>query len=149
MTYPKPIAATLVAVSMALALPVSQAAAPVASFARINGHALVSKGGQYVEAKEGMSLAEGDRLMVMEGGSATIVFADDCRYQMEDNEVLTIGATSTCSGGGVQKLTLAQSGAAMGAAAIPPAAIAAGVVVVVAGVAVAASNDDNGNPLSP
>ena len=87
----------LLGASLTVGLTVASAAEPVGSLARIEGFAFVSQGAQYVAAKEGMALKEGDRLMVMDGGNAIISFVDGCSYTLGDNEVLSLGATSTCA----------------------------------------------------
>ena len=42
-------------------------------------------------------LVENDRLLVLEGGSATIQFADGCKRTMERSELLTVSSTSPCA----------------------------------------------------
>lgn len=75
----------------------ASASEPAGTLSQADGFTVVSKGAKYVEAHEGMALKEGDRIMVMEGGSAVITFADGCQYTLSENELLTIGATSTCA----------------------------------------------------
>ncbi len=163
----------LVGAALTTSFAASGANQPVASFARIEGVAVVSKGAQYVKASEGMPLAEGDRLMVMEGGKAIIAFADGCQREVADNELLTIGAKSTCAsdavgaykvqedtavsqnslmaGGGLQNAAL---GGVVTGAGVSGGAIAAGVLgaIVIAG---AADDDTSGDskaqyaPLGP
>jgi hypothetical protein len=89
--------------SLALALPLGTvgAAESTATLSRLVGVGVVSQGAQYVPAHEGMALRQGDRFMVLEDGNAIITFADGCRYSLADNEVLTIGATNTCTTGAV------------------------------------------------
>ena len=87
----------LLSASLTLALNLASAAESVGTLSRIEGFALVSQGAQYVPAREGMALKEGDRLMVMDGGNAIVSFADGCQYTLTDDEVLTVGATSTCA----------------------------------------------------
>lgn len=82
---------------MTLGLGVVSAAEPVGTLARIQGIAFVSQGAQYIAGREGMALKEGDRVMVMDGGNATISYVDGCKYSLGDNEVLSLGATSTCA----------------------------------------------------
>ena len=86
-------------VSLTLGLGVVSAAESVGTLSRVEGFAFVSQGAQYVPGREGMSLKEGDRVMVMDGGNAIISFADGCKYNLADNEVLSLGATSTCASG--------------------------------------------------
>jgi hypothetical protein len=73
------------------------AAESAATLVQTDGMAIVSDGAQYVAAHEGMRLSEGDRLMVMEGGSAVIRFADGCQYTLADDEFFTIGSESACA----------------------------------------------------
>jgi len=69
--------------------------------ARIQGTALINQGERYVSAHKGMAVKVGDRLIVTEGSSAVIKFKDGCEYTLDDAQVLTVGPTSTCAGGGV------------------------------------------------
>jgi hypothetical protein len=73
------------------------AAEAVAKLSRFEGMAFVSQGAQYLKGREGMPLYEGNRIMVLEGGTATLSFSDGCRYTLEDNELLTLGPASTCA----------------------------------------------------
>jgi hypothetical protein len=82
---------------LTLGFGVVSAAEPVGTLSRIEGTAFVSQGAQYVPGREGMALNEGDRVMVMDGGNAIISFTDGCAYSLADNEVLSLGATSTCA----------------------------------------------------
>ncbi|AGA91378.1 hypothetical protein Thimo_2658 [Thioflavicoccus mobilis 8321] len=72
---------------------------PVGVLARIAGTAIVNQGAQYVSGREGMQLVEGDRLLVLEGGSALVVFSDGCQRAVEDDELLVVPAVSTCAAG--------------------------------------------------
>lgn len=78
---------------------VANAAEPIGTLARITGTAIVNQGADYVTGREGMSLAEGDRLLVLEGGSAVVTFADGCERTVADNELLIVPAVSTCAAG--------------------------------------------------
>lgn len=130
------------------------AAEPVASLARIDGTVLVNQGQQYITGKEGTALRPGDRIMAMSTGSAVIKFTDGCTYKLDDDEVLTIGETSTCKADKVAKKEIGPYYAALGTDVAPlgtaPAstpAIAAGVVGVLA--AIDPGNDDDRQPQSP
>jgi len=70
---------------------------PLATIERIDGTAMVSEGARYVEAREGTQLRLSDRLLVLEGSSATIHFADGCERTMSDSTLLTIGSMSPCA----------------------------------------------------
>jgi hypothetical protein len=100
------VARAMTAATLTLGFGVATAANPVGDIARINGVAIVSQGAQYVKAHEGMPLYPGNRFMVMDGGSAVVAFTDGCHHSVGDNEILTIGATSTCAseGAGVDKV---------------------------------------------
>ena len=87
----------LFGVCLTAAFATASAAEPVGTLSRIEGATVVSQGAQYVKAREGMKLREGDRLMAMEGGNAVISFADGCQYTLTDNELLTLGPTSPCA----------------------------------------------------
>jgi hypothetical protein len=80
--------------------------AQVATLVRIDGAVVASQDAKYVPAREGMTLKQGDRLMVLEGGSANLAFADGCQYQLGEMAMLTVQGTSTCAanGGGVYKV---------------------------------------------
>ena len=64
---------------------------------RVEGTAFVSQSSGYAQARAGMKVVEGDRLMVTENGSLVIDFSDECRYTMDNNEILTIGEVSACA----------------------------------------------------
>jgi len=73
------------------------AADSIGIVSRVEGRGFISQGSQYRLMHQGMKVRKGDRLMVMEDSSAVIDFDDNCRYTMSDNEVLTVGDTSTCA----------------------------------------------------
>jgi hypothetical protein len=90
--------------------------AQVAKLVRIDGAAVASQDAKYVPAREGMTLKEGDRLMVLEGGSAILAFADGCQFELGEMAMLAVQGVSTCAanGGGVYKVD-PKSGIADGA----------------------------------
>ncbi len=75
--------------------------AQVATLVRIDGAAVASQDAKYVPAREGMTLKEGDRLMVLEGGSAILAFADGCQYELGEMAMLAVQGISTCAANGV------------------------------------------------
>jgi hypothetical protein len=132
------IAASIASLGLTVMSTPSNAAEPIATFSRIDGFAVVSQGAQYIKAHEGMPLSEGDRLMMLEGGTATIVFKDGCQYQIADDELLSIGATSTCASKGAGSLKIdpttaisqnAPDSQHLQLAAAPGAAVGAGAVL--------------------
>ena len=64
----------------------------------VSGTALLNQGDAFVTPEPQAQLHAGDRLMVMEGGSAEVTYADGCTHTVVDSEVLTIGKQSTCAG---------------------------------------------------
>lgn len=82
---------------LAATVATASAADSVGTLSGIEGHTFVSQGAQYVKGRVGMKLMEGDRLMAMEGGSAVVSFVDGCRYELTENELLSVGPVSSCA----------------------------------------------------
>ena len=99
MIHSKSLTTGLLAVCATLSLSVASAAEPLGTLARIEGSTLINQGEQYVKAREGMAVKEGDRLIATEGSSAVIKFNDGCQFTLTDAQVLTLGPKSTCAGG--------------------------------------------------
>ena len=93
------IAATLLASS-------AFAAEPVATLTAQEGTVLVNQGEEFATAAEGQALQAGDRVMLMEGASATVTFADGCALPLAAGSLLEVPAVSTCAGAvaSVQKI---------------------------------------------
>ena len=72
------------------------ATAATAELAGVTGTAMVSEGSRYVEGQPGKKLADGDRVIALEGSNVVLTFQDGCRYTLKDGEVLTVGAQSPC-----------------------------------------------------
>lgn len=70
---------------------------PSATISRVEGNAIASQEARYLPAREGMVLKEGDRLMVLEGGTAVISYADGCQYTLKEMGVLVVQKMSTCA----------------------------------------------------
>jgi len=96
----KPLNASIhLAAASALALSASAMGAPdepVGQIVRVDGSAMISQGTRYVNAQAGMPLRVKDRILVLEGGTAMLQFADGCQYSLTDSELLTIGTESAC-----------------------------------------------------
>lgn len=75
--------------------------AQVAKLVRNDGSAVVSRDAKYIPAREGMTLKEGDRLMVLEGGGAILAFADGCQYELGEMAMLAVEGISPCAANGV------------------------------------------------
>jgi hypothetical protein len=102
--------------------------APIAKLVRVDGTVIASQDARYIPAREGMSLKEGDRLMVLADGKAIVRFLDGCEYSLADQAVLVVQHVSTCAsnGSGVYRVN-PRSGVAGGTSPRPqPAPLAAG-----------------------
>jgi hypothetical protein len=75
------------------------AAESVAALSAQQGTVLVNQGDEFITAAESQALLPGDRVMVMEGGSAEITFADGCVLPLAAGSLLDVPAVSTCAGG--------------------------------------------------
>lgn len=112
----------VIAVVVASALTTAAFAAdPVGSVGQANGKVMVSHGDQFVEVKAGDAIMAGERLMVADGGSATVQFKDGCSLPVAGNTIVTLPAASTCAGGQAiaQSLNPSRS-AAVGTGGLPP-----------------------------
>ncbi|MFY2763010.1 hypothetical protein [Arenimonas sp. MALMAid1274] len=69
-----------------------------ASLANQQGTVLVNQGEEFVTAADSHVLMAGDRVMVMEGGTAEIVFTDGCVLPLASGSLVQVPATSTCAG---------------------------------------------------
>ena len=71
---------------------------PVGALSTQEGTVLVNQGEEFVTASDAQVLNPGDRVMVMEGGSATVTFADGCVLPLEAGSLIVVPAQSTCAG---------------------------------------------------
>lgn len=84
----------------ALGLPLSAwSAPPVGTVKQVDGVALVTQDGQYVQAYPGLRLTEGDRIMTSELGRVTLDFGGGCMHTMGELEMVTVGAGDFCAPG--------------------------------------------------
>ncbi|WP_146910505.1 hypothetical protein [Arenimonas daejeonensis] len=74
------------------------AAESVATLSSQQGTVLVNQGEEFVTAADAQALQAGDRVMVMEGGNATITFADGCAFPLASGSLVEVPAVSTCAG---------------------------------------------------
>ena len=74
------------------------AAEPVATLSAQQGTVLVNPGDEFVTATESQALLAGDRVMVMEGGSAELTFTDGCVLPLVSGSLVDVPETSTCAG---------------------------------------------------
>lgn len=71
----------------------------VANLSEMEGTVLVSQGEKFVTAEAGQVLGAGDRVLVMEGGKATVTFTDGCALPVEPGTHIVLPEKSTCAGG--------------------------------------------------
>lgn len=65
------------------------------------GSVMTSTGGEFVTAPSGKLLAPGERVMVGEGASASVVYSNGCAYEYSEPGVYSVPAT--CTGGAAQR----------------------------------------------
>ncbi|WP_295363582.1 hypothetical protein [Arenimonas sp.] len=97
---------TALAAALLLACTSLAAAEPVATLSQAEGTVLVNQGEQFVTAAEGQALQAGDRVMLMEGARASLVFTDGCVLPLAEGSLLDVPAVSTCAGGLAQVQSL-------------------------------------------
>ena len=89
---------TLLASGSVLAAPSS------ASLVDTQGSVLVNQGKQFVSAQAGQLLANGDRVMVMEGGTASLAFTNGCVLNLESGSMLVVSDETACNIANVSKV---------------------------------------------
>ena len=134
-------------------LSVTASAAPsVATLGRTEGVVLVNQGKQFVSAPAGQLLLAGDRVLVLQGGQASLRFADGCVLPIASGSLLTVPAKSTCAGGiaNITRVSMQTAQADSGANVKPSGDVwlyVAGAVVVVG--ALAGNSDSSDDTVSP
>lgn len=87
----------------------------LASLSSVDGKVLVNKGKGFVTARSGTPLAEGDRVITLNGSHAAVVYPDGCVTQVKENSLLALDKSTTCgkeavkTGGTQQPLQYAQA----------------------------------------
>ena len=109
----------VLSVGMALIMAMSTAglrAEPIqlAALSNIEGKVLVNKGKGFATAKPGTPLAEGDRVIALDGSRAAVVYKDGCVTQLKENSLLALDKAAGCGKeavktGGGQPLRYAQA----------------------------------------
>lgn len=75
------------------------AADSVGTLSSQEGTVLVNQGEEFITADANQALKAGDRVMLMEGATAEITFADGCALPLEAGSLVDIPAVSPCAGG--------------------------------------------------
>ncbi len=96
----------------------AQTTAPKSSavLADVDGSVLVNRGEEFVAGSDGDGLANGDRVMAMEGASAMLKYDDGCDVKVEPGTVVTLNEGSPCAGWLLTVEAVAPGGLAVGAA---------------------------------
>jgi hypothetical protein len=81
-----------------------------ATLSNVNGNVSVNQGKEFVPAQMGMHLNAGDRVMVPDNGSASIMFDDGCRFDLAEGKIVTVPAKSACGGAKVAQQGVAGQG---------------------------------------
>jgi len=91
------------------ALVSSARADSVATMGETAGDVKINQGVEFVQAQPGQSVNAGDRILVMENGSASITYSDGCVLQISGGSLVTVPATSTCKGAQLHRQQIAPS----------------------------------------
>jgi hypothetical protein len=74
------------------------AAEGAATLSNQQGTVLVNQGEEFVTATEAQALKAGDRVMVMEGGSAQVTFGNGCVLPLAAGSMVVVSDGSDCAG---------------------------------------------------
>jgi len=81
----------------------------VATLGDVAGDVKINQGTEFVAAKGGEALNAGDRILVMENGSASMTFSDGCKTNISGGSLVTVPPTSVCKGAQVHAQQIAPS----------------------------------------
>ncbi len=87
------------AVAILMVSGVSLAASSAATLTSANGTVMVNQGKQFVTAQPGLLLSTGDRVMVMEGGNASVRYAEGCTVNLKAGSIVTVSNQQACLAG--------------------------------------------------
>ena len=126
----------------------ASAAAPAAVLATSQGQVLVNQGKEFVSAAAGQALVAGDRVMLMEGASASLRFADGCVLPLTQSSLVVVQNLSSCAGGDVQIAELKTMNAQAPGSKVLPSKLGLWAVFALPAIAVIAgeSSDDTVSP---
>jgi len=89
------------------------AAAPSAVVNHIKGVIMINTGENYIPARNGVRLKDGDQLMVLEGATATVIQRNGCKTHLVENTFVEIKDLSQCF---TQAITIKSQGPVFAAA---------------------------------
>lgn len=88
--------------------------ASIATLVVESGEVRASDGGEFVPAESGTRMEPGERVMVLEGGSAALVFDNDCRLTYAEPGVYTVPSECRRQAAALPKAATAIGAAALG-----------------------------------
>ena len=71
-----------------------------ASIARMDGNVMVNQGESFQTGHQGMSLKQGDRIMIMDGAELSLSYSDGCNFTFKESQIIQIGDVSVCASNG-------------------------------------------------
>ncbi len=126
------------------------AADPVATLGSAEGVVMVSKDKKFVSVQPGQALKAGDRVLVMQDGSALVRFNDGCELALPETSLAVIPAVSTCAGGNAEIAQLSpESAQALGLGKVAMSASGLWAVGALPAAGVAAGESGNDDTVSP
>ena len=137
------------ALALALGMVGLAQANPVALLYKVQGKVMVSQGGKFVEAKAGMPLGVGDRILVMAGSNASIEYGNGCTLSLVPNSSLTV--TPDCKNARAVAATQQGNTGMMGPSHTDytPYILIGGIATVALFAAANGGGNSNHNPISP
>ena len=93
----KLIAAVAVGLGFALSAAAAETPDPNSTLRETAGRVSVSSGKDFAPAQADMRLKPGDRVKTQADSSATIIFDDECRVDIDANKLLTVAEKSICA----------------------------------------------------
>jgi len=99
MTSMKKLSTIAAACALTAAVGTVQAATDnTAILQQVQGTVMVNQGESYITAREGLPVAVGDELMILEQGSAILSYSDGCAFPITQDAVVTVQpVTASCA----------------------------------------------------
>ena len=90
-------ATAIACLGMTFSAAAAEAPSANSTLREMSGHVSVNQGTEFFPASLDMRLKPGDKVMVKGKSSATIIFDDQCRLDIEANKVVTVSEQSACA----------------------------------------------------
>lgn len=134
--------AVLVLAASALAPAMAQ---DIVGTLQVEGTVMTSNGGEFAPANDGQAVAAGERIMVAEGGRASVTLADGTVINYTTPGVYTVQLPAAAASGIATTTPVASPAAGVGTGAIVAAAAVAGAVIIGSG---GGGGDNDAPPIS-